>query len=76
VQPEEKKEHALSQVRHCLTVFFGVASRHNGHTSWQKVQTLCICILSSIPQVRHQTAFPAFEIPLLIIGACSLSFQA
>lgn len=33
MQPEEKKEHALSQARHCLAVFLVVTSRHNGHTS-------------------------------------------
>lgn len=34
MQPEEKKESAQSQVRHCLTVLLDVVSKHNEHTTW------------------------------------------
>lgn len=42
MQPEEKIEHTQSQVRHCLAVFLDVARMHNKHTTWQKVQILCM----------------------------------
>lgn len=42
MQPEEKIEHTQSQVRHCLAVFLGVARMHNKHSTWQKVQILCM----------------------------------
>lgn len=42
VQPEEKIEHTQSRVRHCLAVFLDVARMHNKHTTWQKVQILCM----------------------------------
>lgn len=42
MQPEEKTEHTESQVRHCLAVFLDVAKMHNKHSTWQKVQILCM----------------------------------
>lgn len=42
VQPEEKIEYIQSQARHCLAVILDVAKMHNKHTTWQKVQILCM----------------------------------
>lgn len=48
MQPEKKKEHELSSVRHCLAML-NVGRIHNEYTNWQKVQTPCVYLKFNPP---------------------------